>query len=50
MGAAELIDLMMNLVIYPCVVIMNSIVQKRVIHMVFTKPVNNLKESIPANI
>lgn len=44
MGAAELIDFMMNLIIYPCVVIMHTIVQQCLIHIFFMKPVNNLKE------
>lgn len=42
MRAAKLIDLMMNLVIYPCVVIMNTIVEQRLIHIFFSKPIDNL--------
>ena len=41
--AAELIDLMMNFVIYPCIVILHPIVQQSVMHIVLVKLVNNLK-------
>jgi hypothetical protein len=44
MRAAELINLMMNLVIYPCLVIMYTIVEQCLIDRFFMQSVNNLKE------
>ena len=44
MGAAELIDLMMNFVIYPCLIIVHPIVQKSVIHIVLLQPIYNLNK------
>lgn len=44
MRAAELINLMVNLVIYPCLVIMHTIVEQRVIDKFLMESVNNLKE------
>lgn len=42
MRTTELIDLMMNLVIYPCLVILHAIVAQSLVHIFLTKPVNNL--------
>lgn len=42
MRATELIDFMMNLIIYPCMVILHSIVKQGFIHIVLVKPVDNL--------
>lgn len=46
---AELIDLVMDLVINPCVIIVHTIVEERVIHIIFPKPVNNLMKGILMN-
>ena len=43
MTTAKLIDLVMNFVIYPWIVIMYTIVEQCFIHIVLTKAVNNLK-------
>lgn len=43
MGTAELVDLMMDLVIYPSVVIMYTIVEQGLIDIVLFETVNNLK-------
>lgn len=44
MRAAELIDLMMYLVIYPCLVILYTIVKQCLIDKILMESVNNLKE------
>lgn len=46
MATAELINLMVNLVIYPCVVIMDTIVQQRFINIVLFKAIYNLRAYI----
>ena len=43
MSTAELVDLMMDLVIYPSVVIMYTIVEQGLIDIVLVETVNNLK-------
>lgn len=43
MGTAELIDLVMNLVIYPCLIIVDTIIQKCVMNIIFSQSVDNLK-------
>lgn len=43
MSAAELIDLVMNFVIYPSVIILYTIIPQCIIHEIFMKAVNNLK-------
>lgn len=42
MGAAELIDLVMNFVIYPCLIIVHAVIQKCIIYKVLVQPVDNL--------
>lgn len=44
MGAAELVDLMMNFVIYPCLIIVHAIVQKSVVYIFLIQPVDNLNK------
>ena len=43
MRAAELVDLMVNLVVYPCVIIVDTIVEQSVIDIILTQTINNLK-------
>ena len=45
MRTAELIDLMMNLVIYPCVVVLDTKVALCFINIVIAKAINDLKEA-----
>lgn len=42
-STAELIDLMVDLVVYPCIIIIDPIIQQSIVHMVLPKAVNNLK-------
>lgn len=42
MRTTELIDLVMNLVVYPCLIIVYTIIEKSVIHMLLIKAINNL--------
>lgn len=44
MGAAELVDLMMNFVIYPCLIIVHAIVQKSVVYIFLIQPVDYLNK------
>lgn len=46
MRAAELINLMVNLVVYPSFIIVHTIVSQCVINIVLTQPVNNLEKAI----
>lgn len=43
MSTAKLIDLMMYLIIYPCIVIMDTIVEQCFIDIILMKSVDNLK-------
>ena len=43
MYAAKLIDLMMNFIIYPSIVIIDTIVEQRFINILLTKAVNDLQ-------
>lgn len=43
MGATKLIDLMMNFIIYPYVIIIHTIVDQGVIHIFFAEAIDNLK-------
>lgn len=45
--AAELVDFVMDLVINPCVIIVHTIVEQCVVHIILPKPVNNLKKEFP---
>lgn len=49
MSTAKLIDLMVNLIIYPCVVILYTVVSQCIVHMVLTKAINNLKRTLGYN-
>ena len=42
-GATKLIDLMMNFIIYPYVIIIHTIVDQGVIHIFFAEAIDNLK-------
>lgn len=42
MRTTKLIDLVMNLVVYPCLIIVYTIIEKSVIHMFLIEAINNL--------
>jgi len=44
MGTAKLIDLMVYLVINPCLIIVDTIVEKGIINVFFPQPVDHLNE------
>jgi len=44
MGTAKLIDLMVYLVINPCLIIVYTIVEKGIINVFFLQPVDHLNE------
>lgn len=44
MRAAELVDLVVNLVVYPCVIIVDTVVEQSVIDIILTQTINNLKQ------
>lgn len=46
MSTAELIDLVMNLIIYPGMIILYAIVEQCLIHIVLTKTINNLEKAL----
>lgn len=43
MSTAELVYLMMNFVIYPCLIIMHTIIEQGVINKVFIETIDNLQ-------
>ena len=43
MRAAELVDLVVNLIVYPCVIIVDTVVEQSVIDIILTQTINNLK-------
>lgn len=44
MSTAELINLVMNFVINPCIIILHTIIEKCLIHVFLLEPVDHLKK------
>lgn len=44
MSTAKLINFVMDLIIYPCLVIVNTIIKQSLVHVFFTESIDNLLE------